>query len=414
MDEKLARVRWEMGQTLLPEHLLAQEESILSDTVLRSRMQGLPCYGVGELKLNETLLDEGILSIQEMTLAMGSGLLIDVPGNAHVTPFNLNVPGMASVPVYLHVLKDLPATDDAGEGWEEDLEVKIARVVYRLALSSEQGYPNATESLKLAECKKSPDGKWQLSRDFVPPLLQIGTSPFFKKDIDELCEALELFHYNLSLDATSYLSGESLFSVKQCLKSVYAAQRMLVNLSSQVHLHPYHVYEQLTTLYTEVCFYRNTTPENITAAYDHDQLASLATFIELMKQQMKLVQSRPTYLPFELSDNIYRVKLPEEIRKATDAYFLVQKSEATASVSIAELKLAGFSRLSFVHKMSLQGIPIKKVSRPPFQHAFGPEVEFYQISEGEEWDHALNEMNMSFFAQPELKESEFYIYWRIG
>jgi len=150
MDDKLARVRWEMGQTLLPEHLLAQEESILADTVLRFRMQGLPSYGIGKLKLNETLLCEGIFSIQEMTLVMGSGLLLDFPGNAKVSPFNLNEPGMVSVSVYLHVLKDTPSVDDTREGWEEDAEVRISRIIYRLALSLEQNYSGAMETLKLA------------------------------------------------------------------------------------------------------------------------------------------------------------------------------------------------------------------------------------------------------------------------
>ena len=414
MDDKLARVRWEMGQTLLPEHLLAQEESILADTVLRFRMQGLPSYGIGKLKLNETLLCEGIFSIQEMTLVMGSGLLLDFPGNAKVSPFNLNEPGMVSVSVYLHVLKDTPSVDDTREGWEEDAEVRISRIIYRLALSLEQNYSGAMETLKLAEFKKSLEGVWQISRDFIPPLLQLGNSPFLKKDMDELSEVLELFQYNLSLDAAGYLSGESLVSVKQCLTSVFKTQRLLANLSSQIHMHPYFFYEELKILHTEVSLYRNADPQNITEPYDHNQLASLKDMTNLLNSQMKLVRSPLPYLPFKLGDNIYQVKLPEEIRQATDVYFLVQKSQVIASLSINNLKVAGLSRLPFVHKMALQGIPFKKVVRPPFQHSFGAEVEFYLIRVGEEWDHALNEMTVAFYERPELKDTDFYIYWRMG
>ena len=413
MDDKLARVRWKMGQTLLPQHFIAQEESILADTVLRFSMQGLPSYGIGKLKLNDTLMDEGILSVQELTLVMGSGLLLDVPGNATLAPFNLNAPGMTTVSVYLHVLEGAPAVDDTREGWVEDAEVRISKIIYRLALSSEQDYPGAMETLKLGEFKKSLEGVWQIGPDFVPPLLQLGASPFLRSDIGELSEALELFQYNLSLDAASYLSGESLISVKQCLKSVFTAQRLLANLGSQVHLHPYFLYEALKTLYAEVCFYRQAAPHDITAPYNHDRIESLRIMIQLLNNQMQLVRSRPPYLPFELSDNIYQVKLSDEIRKATDAYFLVQKSRVMASLPIADLKVAGRSRLSLVHKMALQGIPLKKVDRPPFQHSFGAEVEFYLIQEGEEWDRALNEMTVAFYDKPDLKEAEFYIYWRI-
>jgi type VI secretion system protein ImpJ len=143
MNDKLARVCWKMGQTLLPEHLLAQEDSLLANAVLRFRMQGLPSYGLGKLIVNETLLGEGILSIQEMTLVMASGLLLNVPGNATVSPFNLNLPGTIKVSVYLHILNDMPTADSSTGGWEEDAEVRIPRVIHRMALSSEQDYPKA-------------------------------------------------------------------------------------------------------------------------------------------------------------------------------------------------------------------------------------------------------------------------------
>jgi len=413
MNDKLARVFWKMGQTLLPEHLLAQEDSLLANTVLRFRAQGLPSYGLGKLLVNETLLSEGIFSIQEMTLVLASGLLINIPGNATVSPFNLNLPGTIKVSVYLHNLNSGHTADSGAEGWEEDAEVRIPRVIYRMALSSEQDYPNALETLKLAEFKKSPQGIWQVSQEYVPPLLQVGASPFFKKEIDALAEALALFQYNLYMDAVSYLSGDSLSSVKQCLKSVFRSQRLLANLVSQVHLHPFYFYEDLYTLYTEVCFYRNTTPENITAAYNHNQLASLYTVMDLLNKQMQLVRSLPPYLPFELADNIYRVKLPEEIRQATNVYLLAQKDRVITQLSIGDLKLASISRLPVVHKMALQGVPFIKVDHPSFQHSFGAEVEFYLIKEGEEWDHALNEMTVAFYNRPGLKDATFYVFWRI-
>ena len=412
MNDKLARVCWKMGQTLLPEHLLAQEDSLLANMVVRLRTQGLPSYGIGKLIPNETLLVEGVFSIQEMTLVMASGLLLQIPGNAAVSPFNLNLPGTAGVSLYLHILNEIP-TDNGGSGWEEDAESRIPRVMHRLALSSEQDYPEAMETLKLAEFSKNPQGAWQISRDYIPPLMQVGTSPFLRKDMEALAEALSLFQYNLYMDAVSYLSGDSLSSVKQCLKSVYRTQRLLANLASQVHLHPFYLYEDLSTLYTEVCFYRNTTPENITAPYNHDQLALINNIFDLLNKQMQLVRSLPPYLPFELRDNIYQLRLPDEIRQATNVYMLAQKDKVISQLSLGDLKLAALSRLPVVHKMALQGIPFKKVDHPSFQHSFGAEVEFYLLKEGEEWDHALNEMTVAFYNRPDLKEATFYIFWRI-
>ena len=54
--ERLARVNWRMGQTLLPEHFGAQEQSLLADIATRFGLLGLPLYGIGRLTWNESLL----------------------------------------------------------------------------------------------------------------------------------------------------------------------------------------------------------------------------------------------------------------------------------------------------------------------------------------------------------------------
>ena len=101
MTDNLARVKWEMGQTLLPAHFKAQEDALLMESVLRFRMQGLPAYGVAELGWNPTLIKDGVVSIQSMKAVFPSGLMVQVPGNAKISPFNLNVPGDVTVSVYL-------------------------------------------------------------------------------------------------------------------------------------------------------------------------------------------------------------------------------------------------------------------------------------------------------------------------
>lgn len=414
MANKLARIRWEMGQALLPEHFIAQEEALLADTILRFRSGGLPAYGIAGLKWNETFLCEGILSLQSITVVMPSGLLLDSPGNAVVATFNLNTPGTVTIPVYLHVIKPIGGTSDHDRGDEE--EETISRMVYQLVLSSDQSHPKALETMKVGEFVKDPEGLWQHSEDFIPPLLQVGNSPYLKAEFDKLAQLLELFHYKITQEiAASYLSGESLFSAKQCLKSIYRIQRLMANLRSQIHIHPYYVYEALKNFYTEACFYRNILPENITDLYNHDQLAvCFRNIFEPLKKQMLLGQARSPYRPFELKESLYSIAFPPEVREAKDMYFLIQKSSVNKTFSFENMKLAGISRLSSVHRLALQGIPLKKIDRPPFQHSFGPEVDFYLIVPGEELDYALRELSVAFYDQDELKDMKFFLYWRLG
>ncbi len=413
MIENLARVKWEMGQTLLPVHFTAQEEALLADSALRFKMQGLPAYGIARLKWNHTLLQDGVFSIQSLGMVMPSGLLIHVPGNAKVSPFNLNVPGDVAISVYCHVIEEDTNEDSMDETWDTGEGKEVLRNHYPLVISADQSYAGALETVKLAQFKKEPDGTWLLSREYIPPMLQVGLSLFLMNPLEELNQALELFHYNLVLDASSYLSGESLLSVKQCMKSSLKMQRFIANLKDQIHCHPYFVLEALTEFYTDLCYYRKVMPENVIASYKHERLAACFNrVITPLMKQIQMVEEKAPYLPFAYKDGVFNIELPSEIREARDVYFLAQKGQITGKIDIGNVKLGSFSRIGMIHKMALPGVPLKKTEKPPFQHSFGSEVEFFRIIEGEEWDHALRSLSLSFYHQEIFSDIEFFLYWR--
>lgn len=417
MTDRLARVHWAMGQTLLPEHLLAQEDSLSVEASLRFRMTGLPDYGIAQCRWIDSLLTGGILSLQSLRLLTSQGALLDVPANASVAPFNLNVPGTSRLPVYVHVMEEASSqrSGPAENGWSTESQGVLARRVWRLVLSSEQNLTGAQETLKLAEFEKDPQEMWRLSKEYVPPLLQLGTSPFLVDDLSGLGPLLDVFRRKLAQDiASSYLSGESMFEAKQCLKSLLHIQRLVLDILGQIHLHPYHVLEELKRFHAEVCFYRETDPEHASDPYDHEQLGPcFGRLLDALRQQINLLARKAPYLPFELREGVYQLSLPPDVREAGEVYLLVQKEHVNASLSTASLKMAGVTRMATVHQLALQGIPLRKVERPPFQHRFGPEVDFYRVLEGEEWDHALRDLSVGFYGAPAYGGARFYLYWRM-
>lgn len=416
MADNLARVRWEMGQTLLPEHLVAQEESLVADSTRRFHALGLPSHGIVRLKWNGVLLAEGVLSVQVMTVIMPSGALLDVHGNAVISPFNLNVSGSALVAVYCHVLNTPLNEEEAREASPDGDDRDIPRVLRRLVLSAQQTQADALETIKIAEFEKSPDGVWELAGSYIPPLLQVGTSPFLRAELEDLQNVMDVFHRKVTQEiAVSYLSGDSISNAKECLKGMLAMQRFIANCFSQVHPHPYHAYEALKRLYTDVCFYRDASPEYITEPYDHDRLACcFKKILEPLKQQIHLYERKTPYLPFERQSGICSLMLPADLREAKEVYYLVQKSHVGAKVAIESVKMASMSRLPVIHRLALLGVPVSRIDRPPFQHRFGPEVDFYRVVEGEEWDHALRELTVAFYDSPQFQDARFYLYWRMG
>lgn len=412
-SDRLARVRWAMGQTLLPEHLAAQEDSLAAESHLRFRATGLPAHGVVRLQWNASLLPEGVLAVQTLIVILPSGLLVDIPGNAQAAPLNLNTPGRVRVPVYVHVLTPDEATDGL-EQYPGEVGDGISRRVHRLVFSTDQAHGGALESMRLGVFHKDPEGGWGLASDTLPPLLQVGASPFLSEDLTELEQLLEVFQHKVAQEiAASYLSGDSMFSAKECLKSILRTQRLLANLAGQIHLHPYYLYEVLKELLTEVAFYRDAVPEQITAPYDHEDLGNcFHNILAPLKQHIRLFQHRSPYLPFILKDGIHQLDFPEEVREAKEIYLLIQKSKVHDRVTLDACKISGRSRLGLIHKLALQGVPLKKIERPPFQHKFGPEVDFYQLQEGDEWDQALQELSLVFYDLSQMKGARFYLYWR--
>lgn len=417
MSGTVARVDWQMGQTLLPEHFTAQEDSLLADTKQRFRALGLPLFGIGQLKWNDALLGDGTLSIQALTLILPSGELLESPGNLALNTLNLNAAGATSVSVYLHVTGErAPEAGGAGGRWQGEDE-QLRRVVRSAQLSTDQTSASALATMRLGDFEKDSEDLWSLCETYIPPLLHVGASPFLLKRLHELAQLIEQFHYRLEQDvAASFLSGGGLVEAKLCLRAVYSVRRFLRNLAEQVHFHPLHVWEALSSFYIDLCLYQNVSPENLDAVYRHDQLAE--TFAEVLgplTKQMQISRGRSPYTTFERQEGRFVIgELPAEVRSAKEVYFLVQKPRISTEVSLEGVKLASASRLAVVHQLALMGIPLRRIANPPFQHQFGAEVEFYLLREGEEWDHALREGALAFFERPGFEGVHAHLYWRAG
>ncbi len=412
MIDQLARIDWKMGQTLLPEHFLAQEDSLIADVATRFSLLGAPFYGVGRLKWNESLLEQGILSVAKLTLVLPTGPLLQIPGNARVQSFNLNATGSTTANIYLHLTGERIPTDDEDETAAGD---PLERYSHGVVLSSEQVQRGALFTMKLAEFEKGAEGSWGLSPKFIPPLLRVGTSPFLRDSLEALAQALALFQEKLQENiAASYLGGEGLAGAKTCLKALYTFQRLLANLRGQVHVHPYVLSEALRVFYAEVCVYQERTPEDITSAYRHDDLAgTFGKVIAPLLEHLRLQKGKAPYTPFEQRDGLFLLEeLPPEARGAMEVFLLLQKPRVGEALRVDSLKLASRMRLPNVHKLSLIGIPIKAIERPPFQHQFGPEVDFFQLSFGDEWDKALGEGSLAFYETPGLAGAKAFLFWR--
>jgi type VI secretion system protein ImpJ len=410
-NSKLALGRWSMGQVLMPAHFNAQEEALLAHLGLRAGVCGLPAHGVARLIWDDALLAKGALSVSSLTVVLASGELIDVPGNATISNLNLGDVMGSEVEIYLHVLAD---TQDARgiELYRDDAR-EVSRVIHRVTLSTQSWLENARQSLKLAELVQGPAGAWQLA-GYVPPLLQVGTTPFLTAETSSLARAVDALEARLGEQlADSFLGGEHLSRLRQGLAATYRLRALLLDLQGQVPLHPYHLFAALRDFYVEVCLLHASLPEPALVPYDHDDLAGcfgeLGRRIAIRLQGHAPVSPR---VPFgRVEDRFVAKPLPEALRRASDVYLLVQHN-GRERVSLDGIKLASPGRLARVHLNALAGVPFVKESAPDFAHTFGARADLYRLERGEEWEHALREGALSFWARPDIGQVQAALTWR--
>jgi len=411
---KLARVQWRMGQALLPEHLEAQEEAMMANVELRFGGFPAPLYGFSRIEWSQGLLQRGVLSLSRATLVMPSGVLVDIPGNTRSEPFGLDALGVSRATIFCHLLPGADQAPADQTGWQAETNAKVPRLTYELALSTEQSISGTLSALKLGSFEKRPDGQWMLCDDYVPPLSCIGTSAFLMPALAELGETLNAFVYRLLEETYSAPDGGGSFASKDTLFVVYRIQRMLGDLAGEIKFHPFEVYEGLRDLYVAICLYHHSVPERAKEHYKHEDIAGrFNEVLSALRDHLTTSSHDVPYVSFVQNDGVWQADLPREVHTARQVFLLVQKSSVTQTIELSDLKLASPNRLPTVHRMALDGIPLKAVARPAAAQSFGPEIEFLEINRGEEWQHALRQSQVVFYATQQGNASghRFYLYW---
>jgi type VI secretion system protein ImpJ len=411
---KLARVRWQVGQTLLPEHFRAQDEALSSEARLHAELSGLPQVGIASLAWSEAMLAEGSLSVSSLTAAMPGGFLVNVPGNAALSTFSLEATGRAEATVYLHLLEESRGTE--GVPLYADEPPNVQRVLRRLQLSSEQAVDHALSSMELVTFSKNLEGEWRPASRKVPPLLLVGPNPFLNELLGELDLLLEKAHGQLrTLLLDSYQRGERLASARRTLLEVRRLQALRDDMRNGICPHPYSFFEALRRFYFEVCCYLELEPDGTLPAYRHQDLGpSLWGWMELLNRAFRPEDTRLTYKPFECRDGQFILSplptLDEGVQ--SELYLLVRSEDPSRPPSMEGVKLASPSRLPVVRRLALRGIAIQHVPHPAFPHAFGPEISWYRLSLGEEWQYALRDNGMAFYVTPALQGTQVFLFWR--
>jgi type VI secretion system protein ImpJ len=409
VKNQTARVHWHIGQALLPEHFYAQESGLREELNLRFRMGGAPFWGLGSLKWDSFQILEGIVSIQEMTLILPTGVLIDIPGNTAPLSFNLNSAGSTRTPLYVHLQGGFDLSSDASSS-----DDPVERVVQKIRLSTVAYSDTAVQTFKLCEFEKSVDGIWAPRGTYLPPMLQVGNSPFMEPYLKRMRSISVTFQQALTSEIhENYLAGENVQAAKQCLRGLFGFKALLSNLQGEIRCHPYELFKALHAFYLDICILRECEPVALELAYQHEKIGDgLEQLIQLIEEQINLSRSDAAYQSFEMHEGMWACALPDECKTARQVYWLIQKPRVGMELDYSSIKLASEARVGLVHQRALRGVPFSQMANPPFHHNFSSTVEFLVLSPGEEWDHAVREGKLAYYDRDAFKDVRSFLYWR--
>lgn len=412
--DTLARVLWQEGQTLLPEHFRAQEESLATEVRRYAGFAGLPVVGVSALRFNDVLLGKGTVSLEELSAVLPGGHLVEVPGNAEVTPLSMEEAGRTRLTVYLHLLAGEEAREEPPPPGDE--ASPVVRAVRRLCLSLDSAVDDAVSSLALAVFTRNAEGPWVLSGTTLPPLLRVGPHPFLEPLFEQLDGLLQQARGQLRTSLREGLvRGDRLASARRALCEVRGLQLLRQDMGNGLQPPPYHLLQALRRLYFETCCYLEAEPDDDLPAYEHDAPGpGLARWMELLTRSFRPQANPLSYRAFDCQEGHFRLApLPRENPPPNDFYLLVRRQERDRPRSMEGVKLASPLRLPAVRRQALKGVPYRHVAYPSFPHAFDADIDWYQLTpQSEEWQSAQREDGLTFFATPALEGAQVLLYWR--
>jgi type VI secretion system protein ImpJ len=437
-------VDWKLGQALMPDHFLWQEDSLRREWELRFAHRSLPMWGVAALAWDDELLRaKGRLLIRRLQLVFETGTLVDVPGNARQVWIDLPKKG-DSVDIYLH----LDSTPEVAKGELTDQEGRFVELRWQKLFLATKPVKTPLPGFKLLRLSrlsndtpgqpKQETSGWQIDPSFVPALITTtGFAPFADLRLSKLNGVIEIWKEMLRkqsvesclavhkrVEAAGYLRqvrglGWELRQVSPSLDTLPDQQGVDRRQAPAIQAHPFELYRQLVALYLDIFSFQCgplqiiEKAEPVPCLYQHEELAKCfeevedAIDAELARPRAKSPAWAFTPPPYPAASVPSVCVFPSKIPLETELYFLIQLDEQREDVTTTEegiarcmlgLKLAAPARLEAVHQRALPGIVLERVKLIPFPHNFdSASVQFWRVKRCPEWTLAHEEGAIAYY-----------------
>lgn len=393
-------VKWYMGQSLLPNHFEALQDSSRLQNFQIINSSGIPYYGIYKINIEKMFLKMGVIRVTELQVITVDGQFIELGTNSEYKDIDLTGFSDNKIELYLNFYDK-----------EVDYEFKNKMIKGNgyLIRSLDRADPSAKYFLKLAEIEKDLNNSWSISANYIPSTINLNTSLC----LELLSRVLEMtkkiiFNYEHMLKDSDFVLKAVEF--RPTLYHAYNIKFSIDNIMSGNNIHPYHLYKLLYNLYVRAGVFFNIVPEEI-KPYAHNDILSI--FNELLLKIDELIAPKnqtSNFIRFTLNNKYYEVNdLSDKLLFARELFLVIQKRNNEQPFDISELKLSSPGRYSTIDKLALTGIKKTLLKKVPFRHYLSENCLFYKLSLGKEWDYVVKERSITFADNEKYKDMKFYL-----
>jgi type VI secretion system protein ImpJ len=435
---QLQKVLWTKGVLLAPQHLQLQDrfvEDLLSFQL--SALQANP-WGYSALEVDREMLDGGILALSSARGLFPDGLAFDMPGHDPLPkPRPLEgvwAPDQDSLSAYLAISEYRPggrnvsmeeARSDARYSAEVvfyrdentglvEKPVQVAQKNLRILLEGESLDGSAV--LRLANIFRTEDGGYDLDPNFVPPVVDIQSSPVLMAIARRLVELLSARSAELS--RTRRQRGQDLadFGISDVanfwlLYTVNTYLPVLRHIYEVRRGHPGDLFEALLSLAGALTTFAKEGDPRTLPTYDHTRLSTcfgdldeaLRTLLEtVVPQNYRAIVLRPTK-PF-----VYAAAMEDSLLAANQIYLAVSSEAGRTDLpekTLELVKVGAADHLDHLYRRGLPGLALTHVTDPPSSIPVKLDYEYFLVdTSGEEWEEVIRGKNIAAYVPAAIRE----------
>ncbi|UYV13416.1 MAG: type VI secretion system baseplate subunit TssK [Phycisphaera sp.] len=435
------RVHWHEGLFLLPQHLQALQRQIYDVAAEERGMARSDAYGLVSSELSEDGLRSLVVRYDRLRAVMPSGVFVDYPGNADLSPLQLgdafdgNPDG---VTVYLGLPLHHEHGANVGEGTDGSSDhrfvvhetertdentgdsarpMMVRKLNARLVLSPEAD-PNL-EVIPLVRLRRSAEeAVVQPVPGATAPVLVVGGSVWLGHLLRELSYQAQAASRELSAQLTrTGMSVETLrgAEIAQLLK-LQAIGRGSARLSGIAAapwgFSPRHAYIELSAFIADLAALLPESERRELPAYDHDRIGEVFSTLNAYARSLLAPGAARSYLStkFAEQDGAWVATLTKDHLERPNEYFLcLQTSVDPGLVTELVQDAATFKLMSQDSaQLRIRGVRLSEERHPPTQLPARSDHRYFRLLRAESetmWERIVGEGAMSIVS-PRMDELE--------